>query len=168
MLTLIAIMMVSCSSNEELGAVSVADPSIVGDAELNSCFQVVSATPITLVVEQGQETTQLSSQYIFAKTSVKIKCLKEYDGDCSLSLLLLDENGSPLYERYRLDRGDKFYIFNNGITKKLDDMKVGEERTFPIQVRIREELSLREGVVNDETVKEEILKTIKMVSLKNE
>lgn len=165
--------MVSCSSssneersssNEELGAVSVADPSIVGDAELDSCFQVVNATPIRLVVEKGKETDQLSSQYIFAKTSVKIKCLKEYDGYCYLSLLLLDENGSPLYERYRLDKGDKFYIFKDGIT----GMKVGEERTFPLQVRIREELSLREGVVNDETVKEEILKTIKMVSLKNE
>ena len=167
MLTLIAIMMVSCSSNErnesneKLGVVSVAEPSIVGNSELNSCFKVVSATPIVLTVEQAKVSSSLTSQFIFAKTSVKIKCLKKYEGDINawVSLLLLDENGSPLYENNSNDYGTPFEI-------PLSDMKVGEESTFPIQVRIRENTSLSIGVVNDETIKQEILKPIKMVSLK--
>ena len=170
MLTLIAIMMVSCSSNEsnksnesneKLGVVSVAEPSIVGDSELDSCFKVVSATPIVLTVEEAEVSSSLTSQFIFAKTSVKIKCLKEYksEDNAFVSLLLLDENGSPLYENNSKDCGSKFYI-------TLNEIKVGEESTFPIQVRIRENTSLSSGVVNDETIKQEILKPIKMVCLK--
>lgn len=165
-MVLIALAIVSCnndSSNSELGVVTVAEPSIVGTGEVSSCFQLVSATPLTLSVEEGDVSSQLSSQFIYAKTVVTVKCLKEYEKYENLSLLLLDENGSPLYEKNKMDRGDKHVIFGEDLQK----MKVGEERKFTLRVRIREEKSLREGVVNDETVKEEILKTIKMVSLKN-
>ncbi len=164
-MALIAFAMVSCNNDSaKLGVVTVAEPSILGTGELSSCFQLVSATPLTLSVEDGDVSRQLSSQFIYAKTSVTVKCVKKYNGEYNyLSLLLLDENGSPLYERNKMDRGDKHVIVDDD----LKEMKVGEECSFTIQVRIREDRSLSEGVVNDEEVKEEILKPIKMVSLKS-
>lgn len=165
-MVLIALAIVSCnndSSNSELGVVTVAEPSIVGTGEVSSCFQLVSATPLRLIVEEGDVSSQLSSQFIYAKTSVTVKCLKECNEKYySLILLLLDEYGSPLYECNGQDVGRKYLIYNDDLNK----MKVGEEATFTIQVRIREDGSLSEGVVNDEKVKEEILKPIKKVSLK--
>ena len=146
--------------SKDLGKVTADSPTFPGS--IQECFDVVEVTPLVLTCGEGRVSSQLSSQYLYAKGSVKLKCKKdkefEYGDARQYRAILLDENGSPLYD-------GKTGHFNSETIEfdTTEPYKAGNEYVFNYKVCIEEDRSTPEGVVTDAKLKNRILGPVKKI-----
>ncbi len=146
--------------SKDLGKITADSPAL--PSSVLEYFDVIEVTPLVLTCEEGRVSNQLTSQYLYAKGSVKLKCKKDKEFEYSdvryYSAILLDENGSPLYD------GKAGWGFNS---KKLNFeqelYKAENEYVFSYAVCIEEDISTPAGVVTDAKLKNRILGPVKKV-----
>lgn len=146
--------------SKDLGKITADSPALPGSVQ--EYFDVIEVTPLVLTCEEGRVTNQLTSQYLYAKGSVKLKCKKdkqfEFGDHPEFSAILLDENGSPLYD------GKAGWGFNSEeLDFKQEPYKAGNEYAFNYKVCIEEDRSTPAGVVTDAKLKNRILGPVKKI-----
>lgn len=146
--------------SKDLGKITADSPALPGSVQ--EYFDVIEVTPLVLTCEEGRVSSQLTSQYLYAKGSVKLKCKKDKQfelGDFpEYRAILLDENGSPLYDG-KAGTGHNSEILDF----KREPYKAGNEYAFNYSVCIEEDRSTPAGIVTDAKLKNRILGPVKKV-----